>query len=68
MFEKIKRLEKNLEDIERRDEETQLDILIGRGITIRGENTQETKKKIREIVLDYIHKADKIRNRYIKDR
>lgn len=67
MFEKIKRLEKILEDIERRDEETQLDILIGRGITIRGEK-QETKKKIREIVLDYIHKADKIRNRYIKDR
>ena len=63
MFERIKRLGQNLDDIEIRDEETQLDILIGRGTSIRGEK-QETEKKIREIVLDYIHKADKIRNRY----
>ena len=59
MFEKIRKVERNLNDIERKEEDTQLDILIGRG-------GGEKNKQIREIVLDYMYKADRERNRFIR--
>ena len=52
MFERIKEVERTLNDIERREEDEQLDILIGRG-------WKTISKKIREIVLNYMYRADK---------
>ena len=60
MFERIKEIEKNLHDIERRDEEDQLDILIGRG-------WKDKTQQIREIVLDYMNKADRERRRLLNE-
>jgi hypothetical protein len=59
MFEKIKNLERNLENIENRDENDQLDILIGRG-------WKSNTNKIRNIVLEYMSKASRERNRFIR--
>jgi hypothetical protein len=58
MFERLKK-ECELEDIERMNEEWQMNILIGVGWRKKG-------KEIREIVLKYIMKAYEIRKRYIK--
>jgi len=60
MFEKIKKIERSLDDIERRDEDNQLDILIGRG-------WKDKSQEIREIVLDYMNKADKERKRLLNE-
>ena len=59
MFEKIRNEVIELEDIEKMDEEWQLEVLIGVGWKNKG-------KDIRKIVCEYIKKAYEIRNRYIK--
>ena len=59
MFERIKEIEESLDDIERRDEDSQLDILIGRG--------WKDKTEIRKIVLDYMNKADRERRRLLNE-
>ena len=57
MIERVKS-ECELEYIERLDEDSQLNILIGIG-------WRKQSKQIREIVLEYIRKAYDIRKRYI---
>ena len=57
MFTKI-REECELEYVENMNEEWQLNVLIGIGWKNKG-------KEIREIVVEYIRKANEIRNRYI---
>jgi len=58
MFRKI-RERCEIDNVERLDEEYQLQILIGVGL-------REKEREIREIVLDYMKKAYEIRKRYIK--
>ena len=47
-----------LEYVDIMDKDWQIEIMIGAGMTKKG-------KEIREIVLEYIKKANEIRNRYI---
>ena len=59
MFERVKELDRELEDIERREENEQVDILIGRG-------WKNKTREIREVVLDCMYKADKERRKFAK--
>jgi hypothetical protein len=59
MFERIKSLDFRLDDIERRENDIQLDILIGRG-------WKDKTSEIREVVLEYMRKADKERRKFIR--
>jgi hypothetical protein len=58
MFERVKEISRELEDIERREENEQLDILIGRG-------WKDKTKQIRQVVLEYMYQADKERRKFI---
>ena len=57
MIERIKS-EQEIDDIERLDEDSQMNILIGIG-------WRNKSKEIRKIVLDYMRKAYDIRERFI---
>ena len=59
MFKKIREEISELEYVESMEEEWQLNVLIGIG-------WRKKEKQIREIVLNYIRKANEIRKKYIR--
>ena len=65
MFEMI-RNNCNLQHCEEMDATWQLDFLIGHGLASKNKNNNnEIERKTKEIVVEYMKKANKIRSRYV---